>query len=110
MNVVEEYVKFLVNKEYDAVNETHKPIASMHEGYAVLLEEVEETQEVCDQLKEYLEFLWREVRGDQPEYAKYNVNAILGIAVETACEAIQVAAVCKRITDYLSKEKNNAKT
>lgn len=110
MNVVSDQVKELVQREYRQAKKDHKPIASLHEGYAVLLEEVEETQEVCNFLNEYTEMFWQNVRCDDPAYAEYNVKSILSVAIDTACEAIQVAAVCKRITDYLSKEDNNAKT
>lgn len=109
MNVVIDQVKELVQREYRQAKKDHNPIASLHEGYALLLEESEETQEVCDQLKEYTELFWQNVRCDDPAYAEYNVKSILSVAIDTACEAIQVAAVCKRIMDYLSKEDNNDK-
>ena len=99
MNVVKEHVKFLVNKEYEAANENHKPIASLHEGYAVLLEEVQETKEACEQIEEYRDLVWKNIRHDNSELAEYNINTIIDIAIETACEAIQVAAVCRRILD-----------
>lgn len=108
MNVVSDQVKELVKREYRQAKKDHKPIASLHEGYAVLLEEVEEAQEVCNFLKEYTELFWQNIR--HSEYAEYNVKSIFDVAIDTACEAIQVAAVCRRIIDYLSKEENNAKT
>lgn len=109
MNVVKEHVKFLVNKEYEAVNETHKPIASMHEGYAVLLEEIEEVCEACEELKRRNNDFWYEIRTNHDEYLKSAVAKMLETSVEVACEAIQVAAVCRRILDRYEEE-NNAKT
>lgn len=99
MNVVSDQVKELVQIEYRQAKKDHKPIASLHEGYAVLLEEVEETQEACDFLEEYTKLLWENVKRDEPEYADYNVKSIFDVAIETACEAIQVGAVCRRILD-----------
>lgn len=109
MNVVKEHVKFLVNKEYDAVNETHKPISSMHEGYAVLLEEIEEVCEACKELKRRNDVFWYEIRNNNDKYLKSVIGKMLDTSIEAACEAIQVAAVCRRILDRY-KEENNAKT
>lgn len=109
MNVVKEHVKFLVNKEYDAVNETHKPIASMHEGYAVLLEEIEEVCESCEELKRRNAAFWYEIRTNNDKCLKSVIGKMLETSIEAACEAIQVAAVCRRILDRY-EEDNNAKT
>lgn len=108
MNVVKEHVKFLVNKEYDAVNETHKPISSMHEGYAVLLEEIEEVCDECEELKRRNDAFWHEIRNNNDKYLKYVIGKMLDTSIEAACEAIQVAAVCRRILDRYEEE-NNAK-
>ena len=109
MNVVKEHVKFLVNKEYEAVNETHKPIASLHEGYAVLLEEIEETKEALGNVDEAIKIFWHQVRYDEEKDANISAAVVLAQAIETACEAIQVAAVCRRILDRYEEE-NNGKT
>lgn len=109
MNVVKEHVKFLVNKEYEAVNETHKPIASLHEGYAVLLEEVEETREAISRVEHHIAIMWKHLRENSEESSVRRVDYIKAQAIETACEAIQVAAVCRRILDGYEEE-NNVKT
>lgn len=106
MNVVSDQVKELVQREYRQAKKDHKPIASLHEGYAVLLEEVQETKEACEQIEEYRDLVWENIRHDNSELAKYNINTIIDIAIETACEAIHVAAVCRRILDMCKEEKN----
>lgn len=106
MNVVSDQVKELVQREYRQAKKDHKPIASLHEGYAVLLEEVQETKEACEQIEEYCNLLWENIRRDNPELAEYNINTIIDIAIETACEAIQVAAVCRRILDRCKEGEN----
>ena len=111
MNVVTNEVMELVNKEYEAAKAANGPLASLHEGYAVLLEEMEETQEACKRTTDYTSFLWDHIRRNNPEYARYTVDDISERAIHTACEAIQVAAVCKRITDHLEgRENDHAKT
>lgn len=109
MNVVKEHVKFLVNKEYEAANENHKPIASLHEGYAVLLEEIEEVCEACEELKRRNDVFWYEIRNNNDKYLESVIGKMLDASIEAACEAIQVAAVCRRILDRY-EEDNNAKT
>ena len=42
MNAIENDVRALVDKELDAANERFPQFHSAHEGYAVILEEVEE--------------------------------------------------------------------
>lgn len=104
MNVVSEEVKILVQKEYEAAKADHGPLASMHEGYAVLLEEMEETGEAFNKAKGTLECLWDEVKRDNLDDSKLMAAVIVAGAIETACEAIQVAAVAKRILDLTEKE------
>lgn len=44
MNVIENDVRALVDKELTAANERFPQFHSAHEGYAVILEEVEECE------------------------------------------------------------------
>ncbi|MBO7712218.1 MAG: hypothetical protein J6S85_01785 [Methanobrevibacter sp.] len=75
---------------------------SEHEGYAVLLEEVEEADDALDLLKTKLQDMWN--------YIKINMNDRTTVyqaqqaAIGLAEEAIQCAAVCERFLNTLSKE------
>lgn len=103
MNVVNADVMELVNKEYAAAVKDHGPLASMHEGYAVLMEEVEEARDAMDRVKSITGWLWGSVKENQIEDIKIYPAMIYENAVDMACEAIQVAAVCKRILDIGGK-------
>lgn len=103
MNVVHEEVLGLVQKEHDAATERYGPIASLHEGYAVLLEEVEETEEFCLELKCKSQNFWRKLRYNREEYIESILLSMQKDAIDAACEAIQVAAVCRRILDREDK-------
>ena len=70
---------------------------SLHEGYAVLLEEVEETERDLDYIKNHLAMLWDAVKVDDENEVKSNARIIGLDAVELAKEACQLAAVCKKI-------------
>ena len=104
MNVVHDEVLALVQKEHDAAAEKYGPIASLHEGYAVLLEEVEETGEEISVMKLHLANLWAYVRHEEGrQFVKISASLLKEHAIESACEAIQVAAVCQRILDREDK-------
>lgn len=103
MNVVHDEVLALVQKEHDAAAEKYGPIASLHEGYAVLLEEVDELSEACNEIKRRMQIIWHDLRNNDNKDFMYIDNLIKSSAVLAACEAIQVAAVCQRILDREDK-------
>ena len=70
---------------------------SLHEGYAVLLEEVEEVERVFDYIKNHLSMIWDAVKVDDENEVKNNARIIGLDAIELAKEACQIAAVCKKI-------------
>lgn len=68
--------------------------ASEHEGYAVLLEEVEEAADNLKYINLCMNELWNEVKSDA--VSKDFLNSIKLGAIELAKEAVQCAAVCER--------------
>lgn len=72
------------------------PHASGHEGWAVLLEEVEEAAEEVETLQDATADLWSAVRGDNPIGAHAAAQWVETIAVRAACELVQVIAVARR--------------
>lgn len=99
MNVVSDKVAALVQLEYEADCKDHGPLASLHEGYAVLKEETEELEESCNESKDCLTSMWQYLRMNDENAAKNMALRSVVHAAHAACEAIQVAAVCKRILD-----------
>ena len=97
MNAVENDVRTLVDKELAAANERFPQFHSQHEGYAVIKEEVEETREQLDAVERYLNYLWDRVKQDCT--TKEKVEYIHMFAINAACEAIQVAAMCKKFLE-----------
>lgn len=71
--------------------------ASEHEGYAVLLEEVEEACEVANYMQDALKKLWTSIR--QNEFSNFELSQIYNYAIGLAEEAVQVAAVCERFME-----------
>lgn len=70
---------------------------SLHEGYAVLLEEVEEAEEDMLQVRDALNRAWECVRADNDSTALAFVHRAEIYARELAAEAVQVMAVAQRM-------------
>lgn len=70
---------------------------SDHESYAVLLEEVEETESELEAFREDMKQLWQLIKCDDTDWSKHRVlHHMRRKALLAACECIQVAAMCKK--------------
>ena len=92
----------LVGEETQRAKETHgEKYASLHEGYGVLAEEVQEATEAMDGFEDDLNRLLRFIRKN----AQGEVSQILSFtyddAINAACECIQVAAVARKMREGL---------
>ena len=97
MNVVENDVRVLVGKELAAANKQFPQFHSAHEGYAVIQEEVDELKEDMDRINCRITSLRVRVRFNSS--CEEIVSRIYDDAVNAACEAIQVAAMCKKFLE-----------
>lgn len=71
---------------------------SLHEGYAVLKEEVEEANAELTTVINYLGYSWLKIKnGKENAKLKGNIEIIKAHAEKLALEAVQVAAVCNKI-------------
>ena len=101
MNAVTSQMEELANIEYEAAKADHRPLSSMHEGYAILLEELEETREALQGVENQVKGMWIAIKHDDTHTACRAAEIAAERAKHTACEAIQVAAVCQRFMDIL---------
>ena len=97
MNVVNEDVGKLVEKELEVANERFPQFHSDHEGWAVMQEEAEELREECDSIELAMEQLWHRIRDNLPTAT--HAALIEQYAEAAACEAIQVAAMARKYLD-----------
>ena len=97
MNAVESDVRALVDKELAAANERFPQFHSVHEGYAVILEEFDEMKEQAEAAERFLGYMWDRVKHNSP--AKSQVENVMLFSENVACEAIQVAAMCKKFLE-----------
>ena len=83
---------------------------SLHEGYAVLLEEVEEAAKELDYIENHLSMIWYAVKSDNEAEVKSNARVIALDAVNLAKEAVQIAAVCRKILGENGNERKTNRT
>lgn len=102
MNAVKNDVEQLVKKELAAADEKFPQFHSAHEGYAVILEEVEEFESEFNWGNIMMEAIWRKIKSN--DNCKSNINSLKIHAINAACEAIQVAAMCDKFMRLENKE------
>ena len=73
---------------------------SLHEGYAVLLEEVEEAADDLTYIKNNLSVLWQSIKTNDLKDTTL-LTDIEGTAQMLALEAVQIAAVCTKFKESL---------
>ena len=101
MNAVENQVRELVEVELTSANERFPQFHSAHEGYAVIQEEVDELKEDMDRITCRITSLRARVRFNNS--CEELVSRIYDDAVNAACEAIQLAAMCKKFLEMEGK-------
>ena len=97
MNAIENDVRVLVGKELSAANKQFPQFHSAHEGYAVIKEEVDELKEYTDLINNRMIYLWAKIRFNNS--CEELLSRIYDNAINAACEAIQVAAMCKKFLE-----------
>lgn len=91
----------IVPRELERANKKFLQFHSGHEGWAVIQEEIEECGDELSEIFSAQKEAWEEIRADK----KPNVNIafVYGHAINLACEAIQVAAMCKKFLEMEGK-------
>lgn len=77
------------------------PMNSAHEGWAVILEEYEETAEILDMLGSRIQGMWGDVRHNDRNGARTTASDLADLAWSAAVEAIQTAAMALRFIEDL---------
>ena len=96
MNAAEPELRKLVEQELEAANRENPPFHSAHEGYAVILEEVEEARDELNNLDFQIVRLWGSVKSNQVAAMGDIACDIENHAVHLAAEALQVAAMARK--------------
>ena len=113
MEILKESVMQEVQRELNRANEKFPLFNGPHEGYAVILEEAEETGEALEAAKASLGVLWDKVKGKNVACFLKGVTHPAHLAEEfalVACEAIQTAAMCLKYGLSVNPEEPDAET
>lgn len=92
-------LKKLAAQELAEAAQIHVPFHSLHEGYAVIMEELQELQEEVQSAGVYMDRLWEQVRWDNSDRAMEFAGRIRDTAIHAAAEALQVAAMAQKLID-----------
>lgn len=88
-------VQEIVTFELERANTIHPPkFNSMHEAYAVILEEYEEAENEWEKLGVIIGIAWCDIKMDTR--SEVWLKRAEKIAIHLAAEAIQVSAMCRK--------------
>lgn len=96
-------VEKLAEMERQDANRKFPLFHSMHEGYAVLLEEAEEAREALDFAEGSLSMLWAHIRDNNAGRALEFAGRVREHALDLAVEAVQAAAMAQKFIDSAEK-------
>lgn len=100
-------IEKLAEMEKQDANRKFPLFHSMHEGYAVLLEEVEEAREALNLAEGSLSMLWAHVRDNNAGRALEFAGRVREHALDLAVEAVQVAAMAQKFIDSAERGETN---
>lgn len=102
----EKLVEQLIQAEYlNAVVNFGEKFNSLHEGYAVLLEEVEEVIPEIKFLEKWLDNFWHSIKVNNISYDLECVEEMLNCVENAMKELAQVGAVMMKIKNTLEDNK-----
>lgn len=87
-----------------ACKEWGDTFCSLHEGYGVIAEEVQEACEEQERVMTSLGDLLHKIRTGSPEEAENMCNRIERYARLMACESVQVAAMARKMVHTLHRD------
>lgn len=98
-------LKKLAAQELARANEKHPAFHSLHEGYAVILEELDELREEVQSANIYMERIWFHVRNDNTALSREFAGRLQDAAIKSAAAALQVAAMAQKLIDMGGKRR-----
>jgi hypothetical protein len=98
-------IKNLVKEEIKSARTKFAPFNSSHEGYAVILEEIEEAEAELELLRGYFNDLWKEIKEDNEYRQGLVISSLRSTYPHLIKEFIQVGAMIECFqNDVLNKD------
>ena len=97
-------IEKLAEMEKQDANRKFPLFHSLHEGYAILLEEIEEAREALNFAEGSLSMLWAHIRDNNAGRALEFAGRVREHALDLAAEAVQAAAMAQKLIDSAKKE------
>ena len=97
MNAVENQVRELVAVELESANRQFPQFHSLHEGWAVMLEEIREMRDEMNKIDKHHDAMFFHIMHNSS--ALECAKEVREHALWAACEAIQVAAMAQKFRD-----------
>lgn len=102
----EKLVNELIQAEYkNACTQFGDKYNSLHEGYAVLLEEVEEAEDELARIKTDVSFFWANIKCCGEQNIKFYLDVLPKHTQQAMKELAQVGAVLMKIENTISEMK-----
>lgn len=95
--IKDEQIRILINAELKEANKKFPLFNSLHEGQSVLKEEIDETDDEFEDIKDLYRELWTATKENDLYGALEISHTILKRAEHVIRESIQVAAMAKKI-------------
>ena len=96
MNVTRPIIEHCVDVELEAARKEHEEFHSLHEAYAVTLEEIDEAKLEMDTIMGAMPDVWHFVKEDDASSVFVLFGEVERAAVRLAAEAVQVAAMARK--------------
>ena len=104
MDAIKNDVIQLIDKELTAANSKFPMFSSPHEGYAVMLEEYDETEDELKLCRNMFSLLWEDVKSNNYKGQANKAANIREYAMRTAVEAIQLSAMAQKFIDSYTQQ------
>ena len=99
-------VNIVTEQELVEANKNFPLFHSNHEAYAVIKEEVEETEEDNTDTVNNVLYFWKQIKQNaNKKQIKQTLEDIKSSAIHAACEAIQTAAMAQKAIDSMKNYK-----
>lgn len=99
--ITQNEIQKLFDKELEKANKVNQPFHSLHEGYAVLLEEIDEAKIEMEYIEKDISFVWQDIKNNL--LLEPNITYIKDHTICLIQEAIQIGAMCDKFLDFLKK-------